>query len=274
MWFRSAVAVGLVVVVMGCGGGDASRSGRLLTMAAEEAGFIDSLQDRLTRQLNVADMQNQMGEKGEAVKTLKLAMTTLKAEDSEKKMDDFRRIAGWTSVAQLSHRAGDDGLGWKAYVEAVEVLNSVKPESKRAAYVLSLSQVAFELKGKEEAGRLLVSGGTWAVKIDDVATRRFALTTFAQQLVTYDNLDDARIVMRNELDAAWRADTLAAMARNIMVAEARRKESTDARFNSFAGARSPAASSLEERESASFNIDVQYEGNYKQRDLQQGIMPR
>ena len=40
-----------------------SRAGRLLTIAGEEANLIDTLDDRLTRQLNIADMQIQAGQK-------------------------------------------------------------------------------------------------------------------------------------------------------------------------------------------------------------------
>ena len=47
-----------------------SRNGKLLTMAAEEAGFIHNLTDRLTRQLNIADLQIQAGQKSEALRTL------------------------------------------------------------------------------------------------------------------------------------------------------------------------------------------------------------
>src|ERR1039458_1509363 len=108
-----AVALSLIlasgVAMSSCTGETSTRSGKLLTMAAEEAGAIDSLQERLTRQLNIADLQIQTGQKAEAIKTLSLAAATLKVEEKEKKtLDDFRRIAGWTSVAQLSHRAADD----------------------------------------------------------------------------------------------------------------------------------------------------------------------
>ena len=96
-------------------------------------------------------------------------------------------------MAELSHGAGDDKAAVDAYMNAVEALHSVNPEWMRAQYVYSLSQVAFELKGKDEAGHLLVSGGEWASKIADTNTRRYALTTsFATALVSYDNLEALR----------------------------------------------------------------------------------
>jgi len=121
--------------------------------------------------------------------------------------------------------------------------------------------VAFELKGKKEAGQLLVDGGTWAAKISDRELRRFALTTFASQLAGYDDLDEALAVMKNELDPAWRADTLAAIARNNIVTESR----APAVASWFRGAKS--AGNLR------FNKNVQYDENYRQPGLQQGMAP-
>ena len=261
-----------------CTRDNSTRSARLLTMAAEEAGFIDSIQDRLTRQLNIADLQIQTGQKSEALKTLDLAGKTLKVEEKDKKtLDDFRRIAGWTSVAELAHSAGDDKVALDAYYAAVEQLNSVEPVTRRAEYVLSISEISFTLKGKTEAGQLLVKGGQWASNIKDERVRRYALSTFTNQLISYDDLDSARTVMRNEPDAAWRADTLAMMARSAINLD----RPSDRVFAQLRNAPSPAAAmsadaqvAAEQRNSeVNFNKDVHYSTNFRQQKIQQGYLP-
>ena len=271
------LATAAVSSITSCSHDTSTRTGRLLTMAAEEAGFIDSLQDRLTRQLNIADLQIQTGQKTEALKTLDLAATTLRVDEKEKKtLDDFRRIAGWTSVAELSHQAGGDKPALDAYYNAVESLNSVQPVTTRAQYVLSLSEICLILKGKDEAGQLLIKGGEWASKIPDTLTRRYALTTFTTQLIGYDNLDAARTVMRNEPDATWRADSLAAMARQAMVIEQKQKGS-ESRYATAAESPSVRRSQLSadsvSDQYSGFNKRVQYKDNFRQADLQQGFLP-
>lgn len=277
------------VSTMSCSRDTSNRSGRLLTMAAEEAGFIDSIQERLTRQLNIADLQIQSKQKAEALKTLALAGKTLEVEEKDKKtLDDFRRIAGWASVAELAHQAGDDSVAVTAYYNAREKLDSVSPEARRAEYVLSLSEICFMLKGKQEAGQLLVKGGGWASKISDTNVRRYALTTFTTQLIGYDDLDSARLVMRNEPDAAWRADSLAVMARNAMNAEVK-SNSAIAYESSARGAAaltmrtaSPVDQGMvlrdKSREQAdptlNFNANVRYQQNYRKESLQQGYLPQ
>lgn len=281
------LATGLAIALSACGSVAPSRAGRLLTMAAEEAGFIESLDERLTRQLNVADLQIQTGQKSEAVKTLGLAATTLKVvekESDKKTLDDFRRIAGFASLAELYHRAGDNGAGTAAYYDAYEALKSVQPVAKRAEYVLSLSEVCAELKGKAEAARVLESGGQWAGEIKDQGSRRMALATFAQRLFEYDDFDKARVVMKVELDPRWRSDTLSAMARQAMEVKnrsgayaagmetARLRTAHEDRDSSKSVARESAGS---EADAPQFlNNSVRYDFNYRRADIQQGIMPR
>ena len=276
------VATGLAIALSACGNVAPTRAGKLLTMAAEEAGFIDSLEERLTRQLNVADLQIQTGQKSEAIKTLNLAGATLKVEEKpkdKKTLDDFRRIAGWASLAELYHRAGDNSAGTAAYYDAYEALKSVTPVAKRAEYVLSLSEVCAELKGKSEAAQVLESGGQWAAEITDPASRRVALATFAQRLFEYDEFDRARKVMRVEVDARWRSDTLAAMARQAMEVknqggayanEARSRMASDMR-----AASSIAAENVSGAKPAAlfYNNSVKYEENYRRQDIQQGLFP-
>jgi hypothetical protein len=278
------VALAAAMSLAACGT-TPSRAGRLLTIAGEEANLIDSLSDRLTRQLNIADLQIQANQKGEAIKTLALATATLRAEEKDTKlaMDDFRKIAGWTSVAELNKRAGEDKGALGAYLNAVEALNSVKPVATRAQYVLSLSQICNEIRGKQEAIALLVKGGEWAREITHVGTRRYAIFTFSESLVGYDDLEAARTTMRNEPDPRWRSDALMAMGRNEIYTGVS-FESKD-RFLAFAQARtsrglsekSPATQvdmAFPSDEVRQFNKNLRYEDNFRQQSLQQGQRPQ
>jgi hypothetical protein len=259
----------LALLLTACGPVDTTRSGKLLTMAAEEAGFIPSLSQRLTRQLNIADLQIQSGDSAHAIKTLALAAATLRVEETDKKtLDDFGRIAGWTSIAELSHGAKDDKTAADAYLNAVEALHSVQPESQRAQYVLSLSQVAFERRGKAEAVQLLISGGQWARKIPVKDTRRFALASFSNALVSYDQLEDARTLLRQEPDPAWRSDTLADIATGVRFVQPNETGRFDAPRTASA-----AGSELLPSQKDSFNKDVRYGANFRQKQLQQSLSP-
>lgn len=297
---RKSLLLGFLTVAaamsMAACGTTPSRAGRLLTIAGEEANLIDSLNDRLTRQLNIADLQIQANQKGEAIKTLTLATATLRAEEKDDKlaMDDFRKIAGWTSVAELNKRAGDDKAALDAYLNAVEALNSVKPVATRAEYVLSLSQICFEIRGKQEAIALLVKGGEWAREITNVGVRRYALWTFAESLVSYDDLDSARAVMRNEPDARWRSDALLAMGRNqiyygsgstkmegFFALNGARDETLAIRPAAATAAKEyqlsaevDSASRVTESEIGRFNKKLRYEDNFRQQSLQQGMRPQ
>jgi hypothetical protein len=280
---------------------EVTRSAKLLTMAAEEAGSIDVLDDRLTRQLNIADLQIQCGQKSEAIKTLALAVSTLRVREKEsastapsteaaggerelpQPFDEFRRIAGWTSVAELAHTAGDSKMANAAYIDAVEALNSVQPEIKRAEYVMSLSEICNTLRGQSEATQLLVKGGQWAQKIDNRTVRRYALATFARQLTNYDDLEDARTVMRNEADARWRSDMFAALARQNITYESDKARET----NYAVAAASPMMSRREAGDETKagktsadagstdkFNQNLHYAYNYRNEDIQRGLTPR
>src|SRR5437763_14237706 len=113
------LAVGVVVAVVlaglgpaGCGqsrpvGGDPNR---ILAMAGEEAGQIPSSKERLTRQLNIADRQNDNGRPADARATLAAARQTLEsagraaegkdgaatkpAEGKDEGLTDHERVAG------------------------------------------------------------------------------------------------------------------------------------------------------------------------------------
>lgn len=263
------IAAGVVTITAltftACTGAQGTRSARLLTMAAEEAGFIDNLQERLVRQLNIADLQAATDQNVEARKTLRLAAATLKVQEKAT-LDDFRRIAGWTSVAELSYRAGDVPFATDAYYNAVEALNSVQPEPRRAEYVLSLSEICAQLKGKVEAGRLLVKGGNWAMGITNPGVRQYALRTFSARLIRYDDFDAARSVLRLDPDPRWRSDTLASLAR---------EQAAEMKNYEVALTAPEAAPKAVSRDAVvNFNKSVRYSENFRQQTLQNDLAPR
>src|SRR5205085_5798577 len=69
------------------------RTGRILTMAGEEAVSIPNKQDRFKHQLNIADILLNSGRHPEADKMLLLARDTLN-DANKTEIDDFHRIAG------------------------------------------------------------------------------------------------------------------------------------------------------------------------------------
>ena len=133
-------------------------------MAGEEAANISNKLDRFSRQLNIANIQLNTGRQQDADKMLMLAGDTLTsaAEGKDGQIDDFHRIAGWTSIAQLALRANDKDLAMKSADNALAALNEVKVVPERAVYVLSLATVLAEVRGKNAAIDLINSGGTWA----------------------------------------------------------------------------------------------------------------
>lgn len=255
------LAAGLLVIVAlsGCGG-SVDRSGKMLTMAAEEAMFVDNLDMRLARQLNIADLQNKTNRKTDAAHTLQLAKDTLSSAEARKQLTEFRRIAGWTSISELARAADDKSLANAACNEALETLYSVKPEAARAEYVLSLSEEVKELRGNVEAGRLLVKGGEWAGTIPDKTVRRQALSAFANQLMMFDQFEEARTVLRNDSDAAWRVDVLTASAQNLNMEQTTRVTMSGAAMKSVTI-------------NNTYGKNVRFRDTFQQADFQQRMLP-
>ncbi len=187
------------------------RSGRLLTLAAEEAKNIPGSLDRFTRQLNIANTQINTFRLTDADKTLQLAAQTLTAGKTDD-FDDFHRIAGWTSISELAWAAQDHAMAKDALQKALDALNTVKPVWNRAQYVDSLATELDVMRGHPDAVELLTTGAGWAAQIDDRNTRRLALFIFANHLISLDAYDPARAVLEREPDAAWRTDALLALA--------------------------------------------------------------
>jgi hypothetical protein len=194
-----------------CQSAPPDRSARLLGMAGEEAANIPNKLDRFTRQLNIADTQLRISRPIDAAKTLALARDTLNAA-AKTDFDDFHRIAAWTAISQLSRQAGDRDMALKASDNAQAALNDVLPVTERPQYALSLSWELADLRGKQAAIELLESGSAWAAEIKEQRTRRLALMTFAQQLISLDAFENARNTLRRDPDAAWRTDMFLALA--------------------------------------------------------------
>ncbi len=207
------LAVALAGTLMSCDRGKiTNRREELLIMASEEVTFITNAKERLTRQLNIADLQISMGHKPDAAKTLAAARDNLTATAAAD-MDDLSRMSGWVSISELARAADDKVLAGKACDDGRELLSSIKPDATRCEYVLGLAEEIYQLRGQPDAARLVIQGGQWASTMMDKTTRRQALVAFMDRLMTYEDYDGARKVLRQEPDAVWRADILTGLAR-------------------------------------------------------------
>ena len=202
----------MALLLASCGKPPAvDRAGRLLSMAGEEAASIQNKMDRFTRQLHIAETQLRTDRKPDAAKTLALAQETLKVSNKED-FDDFHRIAGWTSISQLSRQSGDRELAIKASDLALAALNDVQPATERPLYVLSLASELADLRGKDAAVELVNSGGAWAAQIIEPAARRAAITAFTDRLLSYEDFENARTMLRRDPDPVWRTDMFLSLA--------------------------------------------------------------
>ena len=263
------------LAITACEAPPVDRTGRLLAMAGEEAGGISNSLDRFTRQLNIADTQLRTQRKADADKTLALARDTLKGAKKEE-FDDFHRIAAWTAISQLARGADDKDMALKASDQAQAALNDVQPPAERPQYVQSLAWELAELRGKPAAIELLESGSAWAAEIKDSNVRRYALLTFAEQLLSYDAFDNARNTLRRDPDASWRTDAFLALAnQNTYYMEAGYARlggipgATGAASGGRGGAAgagtNPSVGSLSQQaQTANFNKDVRFENAFKQ----------
>jgi hypothetical protein len=267
------VLLAATLLLAACDKPASDRTGRLLTMAGEEAANIPNKLDRFSRQLNIADTQLRTDRKEDAAKTLALARDTLK-ESKTVDFDDFHRIAGWTAISQLSRQAGDRDLALQTSDLALAALNDVQPATERPQYVLSLAGELAELRGKEAAVELVSSGGNWAAMIMDPAARRTALVAFTERLLGYEAYEGARTMLRHDNDAAWRTDVFLSLANPSPtvvadVAYARQMGGTGGRGGM--GGMLPATPMAAEAYTASpvpatkpFGKDVRFENVYRQ----------
>ena len=230
-------------------------------MASEEVSSITNAKERLTRQLNIADLQINIGHNADAAKTLTAARDNLTAA-APADMDDLSRLSGWVSISELARAADDKELAGKACDDGRELLSSIKPEAVRCDYVLGLADEIYQLRGKPDAARLVILGGQWASTMMDKTTRRQALVAFMDRLMTYEDYDGARKVLRQEPDAVWRADILTAMARteasdNKLAGNSMRETSMEA--HSASSPMMPASST------DYYGRRLDYGSNYKQK---------
>jgi hypothetical protein len=187
------------------------RSEMLTALAAQEAALITDVDARLTRLLNLAELQiqRQWLEGGRA--TLEAGRRTLGSDDA-KKLNDHARISGWVSISELSRHAKDNRGASSACDGAVIATRAIEDPARRCDYVMGVCNELQYLKGKSAAAELLAEVGPWSKSIDDVRLRRLAVVSFAAALFNLDDFSRGQQMLRQEDDASWRSDTLTRLA--------------------------------------------------------------
>jgi hypothetical protein len=183
-----------------------------MALAAEEAAMIADLDARLTRLLNLAEMQIYREHPADARTTLAHARTTLGSEQAPKQLNDHARISGWISVSELSRQADDDESARSACDSAVTAMRGIEDPAVRCEYVMGVCNELQYLRGAPAAAMVLAESGPWTKAIDDVARRRQAVISFAAALFNLDDFTRGQQMLRQEDDAAWRSDTLTQLA--------------------------------------------------------------
>lgn len=221
---------------------------RLLDLAASEAVNIPDPDVRLTRLLNLADMQTQRGWKHDATLTLGNAETTLRSAQAAE-LTEHARLSGWISVSELSRAADDTGRANSACDGAVKALLAIDDPGRRCEYVMGIGNELAYLKGNEAAGKLVDQAGPWTKSIDDLQRQRQAVLTFANVLFNLNDYEAGQRMLRNQGDAAWRSETLAQLA-----AQAGQKYGSPVAYSSLAPAAAEADSSAGRIESRSSSV--------------------
>lgn len=188
------------------------RSRRLTHLASMEAATIGDVDARLTRLLNLAELQIHRDWRDDARQTLALARKTLGDKDLSVALNEHARISGWVSCSELSRAADDPGAAMVACDGAVTALRALEDPALRCEYVMGVGNELSHLKGKRVASALLVEAGPWTREIDDLARRRQAVVAFASALFNLDEFDAGQTLLRNEDDPVWRSDMLLALA--------------------------------------------------------------
>ena len=208
LWLLSLT---LFAAMLSCAGASAHRTQRLLALASGEIRFIKAPLERITRQLNLANIQIEDGHDEDGMVTLRDARETL-GSAGEDDFTDHTKMAGWISLVELSHQAKDLGFAEDALEKALAELNEIEPEYNRIRYVRGVADQVGLLLGKEERADLLVKGGSWAKGIENPYQRRQVLLSYVDDLFAREYYHRGLEVLRNDGDAAWRADTLLAMS--------------------------------------------------------------
>jgi hypothetical protein len=206
---KSVAILAVVFLITGCQHQSVGQidPDRILGMAGEEAGQINAPQERLTRQLNIANRQTENGHATDARKTLAEARSTIEHADKNA-LTDQQRLAGWISLCELARDADDKPFANSALDQALASLNEITPAQARCEYVLGIEREVKNLRGDAPAAKLLVTASEWAMELPKEPTRRAAYVSFANALFHCSDYDAARTVLRHDADAAWRSDAL------------------------------------------------------------------
>jgi hypothetical protein len=210
-----------------------ARSQKLMSLAAAEAAKIEDVDRRLTRQLNLADMQISRGWKDDARRTLAASRATLSSPDAAK-LNDHARLSGWVSVSELC-RAVDDKAGAATACDgAVAELEKLPSEAARCEYVMGVSNELQYIRGKEAAAKMLEKAGPWTRAIDHLEKSRAAVIAFATALFNLDEYERGQAMLGHVADAGWRSEKLQALA----------MQPVDSRISAYAARKSSAESTV------------------------------
>ena len=191
---------------------DAERSRRLIELAQKSAAEVIIPKERLTRQLNIAEVQLMRQSASDAQATLAAARKTI-TDSSKDQLDDYTRLAGWVSISQLSRRANDPVTADVAITQAISSIKILEPKAQRCDYVISLAGEVREVRGKAAAGKFLAQAAPWALEKDNKTQHRQILLAFAREaFFQCDAFDDGRVILQQDSDAGWQSDMLLAMA--------------------------------------------------------------
>jgi len=235
-----------------------ARSQELMAMAAAEAAMIGDVDQRLTRQLNLAETQRNRGWNNDAITTLAATRITLGSKDAAQ-LTDHARLSGWVSASELSRSVKDIAGATLACQGAQADLLKIEDPAKRCLYVMGVANETQYTQGIQAAAGVLTQAGAWTKSIDNVNNRKQAVVSFATALFNLDDYAAGQQMLRNEGDASWRSDVLAkmAMASDRVAEDAKRAQAQVSMSRDAAAAPAAARPS-----------DVQLESNFYGKNLQ------
>jgi len=203
-WTRPPTLTGILHITK-------ARSRQLVALAATEAAAIEDIDIRLTRLLNLADLQIQRDWSSDARSTLDDAAKTLASSDGQK-LTSHARISGWVSIADLRRSTADSSGAISACDHAASAMNALEDPSLRCEYVMGIANQLQYLKGASAAAAILDLAGPWTRSIDDITRRRQAVVSFASALFSLDDFPAGQRMLRHEPNATWRSQTLQQLA--------------------------------------------------------------
>ena len=226
-----------------------SRGNKLLALAASEAGQIKNVPYRLTRQLNIADLQSQRGQNENASKSLAAARETIGGAVEKNELSTRVSMAGYVSISQLARRVNDKSLAASACEDAQKLLQTIMPIEHRVPYVYGLALELKHVHGDDTSAKFVREAGPWAAAIDDVPDRRAVLLIFADSLFGCEDYDGGLAMLRHEDDPAWRSERLEEMANASYQQEEMAKKHAEAKsrmpFTYSGGRTAPAGDAIQ-----------------------------